>query len=229
MTGKILLRGGAVAVIFLIVIVTLGWSSVETGAGPPLDEPTTTPSPEPPPTPPEPTPTETPEPPATETPEPTETPDPAIEVTARYKVRRCLLYVSIPTRWITMEMAPEHAFHNLTLEDVPLVMAIMAAESGCDEDVESGAGAIGLMQVIPRDWLPDVRSNGMNVYTGMYILDRSIDLADGDVRFALAYYNCGVPKVEEGSCGSKGGLVYADKVLDFWLPRFLEAMANDPP
>lgn len=229
MTGKILLRGGAVAVIFLIVIVMLGWSSVETGAGPPLDKPTTTPSPVPPPVPTAtpPPPTETPEP--TVTPEPTATPDPAIEVTANYKVRRCALYEKIPVRWLTMEMAPEHSFHNLMLEDVPLIMAVMAAESGCDPDAKSAAGAIGLMQVIPRDWLPDVRSNGMNVYTGMFILDRSLNLSDGDIRFALAYYNCGVPKVEADACGSLGGLNYADKVLHFWLPRFPEAVAYDPP
>jgi hypothetical protein len=231
MTGKILLRGGVVATIFLIVIVMLGWSSVETGAGPPLDEITITPLS--PPTPPEPTPppTETPEPPATEIPKPTSTPDPAIEVTANYKVRRCLLYAEIPERWIVMEKAPKDQFNNLTLDDVPLVLAVMAAESGCDPHLTStdGYASIGLMQIIPRDWLPNVRSNGMNVYTGMYILDRSIDLAYGDVRLALAYYNCGVPKVEADACGSHGGLNYADKVLDFWLPRFPEAVEYDSP
>jgi len=144
----------------------------------------------------------------------------AVRVTAEMKVKRCALYEKIVVRWFEMEMAAEHDFHNLTIDDTDLVLAVMAAESGCDPDVESGAGAIGLMQVIPRDWLPDVRSDSMNVYTGMYILDRSIDIADGDVRYALAFYNCGEPKVLADECGTKGGLHYADKVLNFWLPLF---------
>ena len=143
-------------------------------------------------------------------------------VTAELKVKRCGLYEKIVVRWLTMEMAEKDKFHNLTLDDVPLIMAVMAGESGCDPDVKSSAGAIGLMQVIPRSWLPDVRSDGMNVYTGILILDRSIDLAAGDVRLALAFYNCGVPKVEADACGTKGGLAYADKVLNFWKPLFVK-------
>ncbi len=142
------------------------------------------------------------------------------KVTAELKVKRCGLYEKIVVRWIEMEKSEKDEFHNLTLDDVPLIMAVMAAESGCDPNVVSSANAIGLMQVIPRDWLPDVRSDGMNVYTGMLILDRSITIADGDVRYALAAYNCGFVKVDADECGTKGGVHYADKVLNFWKPLF---------
>ena len=152
---------------------------------------------------------------------PTPTPN-GVEVTAMLTVKRCLQYNRIIIRWIEMEKAEKDDFHNLTLDNVPLVMAIMAAESSCVPHTKSSAGAIGLMQVLPRDWLPDVRSNGMNVYTGMYILDRSISNADGDVRLALAWYNCGEIGVAENKCGAKGGYVYAENVLNFWLPYFVK-------
>jgi hypothetical protein len=151
------------------------------------------------------------------------TPTPnGVEVTAMLTAKRCLQYKHIAVRWIEMEKEEKDEFHNLTLDEVPLVMAIMAAESGCEPHLTSNDGhsSIGLMQIIPRDWLPDVRTNGMNIYIGMYILDRSIDLADGDLRLALAYYNCGVPKVEANKCGKNGGVNYAEKVLNFWLPYF---------
>lgn len=174
------------------------------------------------------TPTSTPYPTSTPTPTPIPTPtmSPGVEVTARLKVNRCMLYAKIPVRWIEMEKAPKDDFHNLTLDDVPLIMAIMVAESGCDPHAVSsdGHGSTGLMQVIPRPWYADVSGNGMNVYVGMYIFDRSLDLSDGDKRLALAYYNCGVPKVEADACGTKGGVHYADKVLNFWLPLIEEKM-----
>ena len=206
---------------WFVVVVILVSSRAQARDGPLIPTHTITPSVTPTSSP---TPTKTPRPTATPTPTriPTPTLEPGVAVTANYKVRRCALYEKIIVRWIEMEKSPKDEFHNLTLDNVPLVMAIMAAESGCDPYVKSSAGAIGLMQVIPRPWYADVRQNGMNVYVGMYILDRSIDLADGDVRLALAFYNCGVPKVEADACGTKGGVHYADKVLDFWLPFFIQ-------
>ena len=151
----------------------------------------------------------------------TQTPTPdGVAVSAGWTVNRCQPYVRIVVRWLEMEMSPGDGFDHLTLDDLPLILSIMAAESGCDPHTESYAGAIGLMGVIPRDWLPDVRTNGLNVYTGMYILDRTLTKTDGDLRRALGAYNCGFVKLDANECGSRGGYAYAEHVLHFWLPLF---------
>ena len=150
---------------------------------------------------------------------PVPTPDGVI-VTAQMTAERCGQYKRVVDHWLEMDKSPEDDFIHLDKTHVPLVLSVMAKESACLTDVSDGQ-SIGLMQVIPRPWLPDVRSNGMNIYTGMYILDRSIELADGDVALALAYYNCGVPKVEADACGKRGGKHYAQDVLTFWYPYFM--------
>lgn len=116
-------------------------------------------------------------------------------------------------------MSPSDAFDVLDNTHLPLIMAIMAKESACIEDATDGL-SYGLMQVIPRDWLPNAKNNNTNVLAGMYILDGCIELAEGDVLLALAYYNCGVDKVERDACGTRGGRHYAEDVLNFWLPLF---------
>ena len=141
------------------------------------------------------------------------------DVTAQMTVRRCLNYRRIVTYWLDMDMAPADTFDVLDDSHIPLIMAIMAKESACLEDATDGL-SYGLMQVIPRDWLPNAYSNNTNVLAGMYILDGCLELADGDVLLALAFNNCGVPKVEADACGTRGGVHYAADVLDFWLPLF---------
>ena len=209
----------------LLVPVFLLYSQVRARDGPtsttqtPTATATATVTPSPSSTPsPTPTKTTTPSP----TPQITPTPD-GVEVTAMMTANRCLYYKRIVVYWMEMEKAERDDFHNLTMDDVPLVLAVMAMESACLDNVTDGQ-SLGLMQVIPRPWYPGTNNNGMNVYWGMYILDRSIDLAEGDVRYALAYYNCGVPKVEADACGSRGGLNYAEKVLSFWYPRIILVM-----
>ena len=134
-------------------------------------------------------------------------------------VRRCQSYRRIAQHWLNMEMSPVDAFDVLDNTHEDLIMAIMAKESACLEDATDGL-SYGLMQVIPRDWLPNAYHNNTNVLAGMYILDGSLELADGDVLLALAFYNCGQPKVEADACGKRGGVHYAADILDFWLPLF---------
>lgn len=229
-----LVRNQQVIGSLLLALGLIGWSSAVTGAGPPepASQPhTPIPTKVPPTETPNPTSTPTEIPPtATTVPTPTRTPaPPGIEITAQQKIKRVMFYRGIIESWITLE--PKE-YHNITLEDVDLILAIMVAESGGDKDIVSSAGAVGLMQVIPRPFTA-VRSRlfepRVNIYWGIYIYDRAINNADGDKRLALAYYNCGEKGVHENRCGSSGGLTYADKVLTFWLPRVQEAMENDPP
>ena len=146
-------------------------------------------------------------------------PDEGVEVTAQMTVRRCLNYRRIVTYWMDMEMSPADAFDHLTDEHIPIILSIMAKESACQEHVTDGQ-SVGLMQVIPRGWLPKVNTNRMNIYVGMSIFDGCLRLSEGNIALALAYYNCGVPKVESDACGRTGGKYYAEDVLEFWLPRF---------
>lgn len=169
-----------------------------------------------------PTPTSTPQP--SSTPMPTVTPTPTyekfsdgVEFTAQRKIVRCSYYLGIVHSWLDLE--PSEFVNEL---DPVLVLAVGAAETGCEPNLVSSAGAIGIMQVIPKPWTAGAGSlyePRINIYWGMYILDHAITNADQDLRYGLAYYNCSEQSVHANKCGSLGGLNYADKVLNFWYPR----------
>lgn len=94
--------------------------------------------------------------------------------------------------------------------DKDLVYAVIKTESGFREDVESYAGAIGLMQLMPEtfEWLQDkldgeviynadsLRTADVNIRYGTYFLSYLIDLY-GDEDTACAAYNAGMSNVEE--------------------------------
>ena len=140
-----------------------------------------------------------------------------VEVTADLTVGRCLHYLPLVRGW--------NRYFDLP-EDV--VLALMAAESACDEGMKDG-----LMQVVPRPWLfseGELRNSSTNVYAGMYLLYSAWDNPTRNparsMRLALAAYNCGWEKLEAGRCVEYGGLAYADQVLGFWLPRFRAACSG---
>ena len=86
-----------------------------------------------------------------------------------------------------------------------------------------GANSIGLMQVISRSWtgtVEQLKRPEDNVFVGMRMLHAILDKADGDIRLALALYNCGEEGVTNDACGRHGGLAYADRVLNYWIPTF---------
>ena len=112
-----------------------------------------------------PSPSSTPSPTATETKTPSPSPTPQIpptpdgvEVTAMMTANRCLYYKRIVVYWMEMDKAEGDDFHNLTMDDVPLVLAVMAMESACLDNVTDGQ-SLGLMQVIPRPWYPGTHNN----------------------------------------------------------------------
>lgn len=123
-------------------------------------------------------------------------------------------------RWeplVRQEISDHPQYKYVTEEQVPLVLAIIAQESHGIPDLVQGDhwGSTGLMQVGPRDWVAtseELKSPRLNVQWGIWFLNGSYSLADGDTISALRYYNCG--KLE-GTCG----VGYADLIIDFWLPR----------
>jgi len=107
--------------------------------------------------------------------------------------------------------------------DPALVLAVMAQESQGFPYAQSGDrhGSIGLMQVIPRSWTgtrTQLLNPAYNLYVGMRMLNFSTQ--KWGVRLGLAHYNCSEEGVRNDACGSKGGLNYADRILDYWVPVF---------
>jgi soluble lytic murein transglycosylase-like protein len=120
--------------------------------------------------------------------------------------------------------------------DPNLVAVIMQIESCGDPFARSGAGAVGLFQVMPDHFLPsdDSSAPDTNAARGLDYLRRSLSAAGNDVRLALAGYNGGIGLVSSGEWtwpaetiryAYWGSGIYADAVsgasssprLDEWL------------
>jgi soluble lytic murein transglycosylase len=94
--------------------------------------------------------------------------------------------------------------------DPALLAAVIYAESRFDADVESSAGAVGLMQLLPdtakgialrtggdRFVVSDLRDPEINVRYGSWYLDHLRVRYDGDMHLALAAYHAGQGNVDE--------------------------------
>jgi len=144
----------------------------------------------------------------------TATPEASIAPPPQWLIRNTMRWMPLIERWSPDFPDLEHA----------LVLAVIAQESQGFPDAESGDGysSVGLMQVIPRSWTgtkTQLLNPSYNIYVGMRMLDATIKKA-GEVRRALALYNCGEKSLDAGKCYSFGGYTYADRVLDYWLPVF---------
>lgn len=94
--------------------------------------------------------------------------------------------------------------------DEALVYAVIRTESGFRAEVESHAGAVGLMQLMPStfDWLQEKLEGGIvygtdaltdpdvNVRYGTYFLSILLDRYGDDVNTAMAAYNAGTTTVD---------------------------------
>lgn len=118
---------------------------------------------------------------------------------------------------------------------VPLVLAVIAQESMGINGLTSSDGyySVGLMQVIPRTYLGTptyLMDPAKNIWVGTRMLSEAIEQAieygytEDPVRYGLAAYNCGwkthLGKIMFKFCNREGGLAYADKVLNYWMPAF---------
>ena len=107
-----------------------------------------------------------------------------------------------------------HVHREATRAGVPpeLVLAVIEVESAFDRYAISEAGALGLMQVMPF-WTDEIGHPDDNLHHvdtnlryGTTILKYYIDMADGELREALARYN--------GSYRKSFGRVYSGRVLE---------------
>lgn len=73
------------------------------------------------------------------------------------------------------------------------------------------------MQVMPfhANAGENLRDPDTCISKGVSILKYYIDYM-GNVRSGVGAYNCGAAGLTRGSCGSTGGYVYADHVLDIY-------------
>ena len=99
-------------------------------------------------------------------------------------------------------VAPDRAYDAIIDEasaeygvDPQLVRAVIRAESQFDPTAESGAGAKGLMQLMPilakELGVQDPFDPRENIFGGVKYLGRLLDRHNGDVTLALASYNAG--------------------------------------
>ena len=110
--------------------------------------------------------------------------------------------------------------------DDTLIYAVIKTESGFREEVESYAGAVGLMQLMPEtfEWLQDkledeviypaesLKNPAVNIRYGTYFLSYLLERY-GDVSTACAAYNAGTTTVDEwlsDSRYSKDGKTLSD-------------------
>lgn len=113
------------------------------------------------------------------------------------------------------------------------VLAVIAAESAGRPDAVSGAGAQGLMQLIPataeRFGVVDSMDPAQNIAGGVAYLDWLMDEFDRDPVLVLAAYNAG-----EGAVTRAGGVPEYDETRTY-VPRVLAAwgmargLCNTPP
>jgi soluble lytic murein transglycosylase len=106
--------------------------------------------------------------------------------------------------------------------DPALLAAVIYAESRFDADVQSSAGAVGLMQLLPdtakgialrtggdRFVVSDLRDPEINVRYGSWYLSHLRGRYDGNMRLALAAYHAGPGNVDEW-LAQGGGIAFPE-------------------
>lgn len=87
-----------------------------------------------------------------------------------------------------------------------IMLNLMAAESGFNPNAKSKAGAIGIVQIIPRYHgltVSELKDYRTAVNAGAEVLDKYRQSCNGDMRCALHKYNVGPANYAKGKRNSK--------------------------
>ncbi|MGB8214847.1 MAG: transglycosylase SLT domain-containing protein [Anaerolineales bacterium] len=117
----------------------------------------------------------------------------------------------VPTGSISLVFRPEVQYWSGAIQvwaaaaglDPNLVATVMQIESCGDLRARSGAGAVGLFQVMPYHFAlgDDPYDPDTNAARGLAYLKHSLEAANGDVRLALAGYNGGIAVIGASESG----------------------------
>lgn len=130
--------------------------------------------------------------------------DRAVLSAGRAKARRALRY-RFP---VLYESQVLKAAEEMRIEPA-LIYGVMRRESGFIPDIRSGAGAVGLMQLMPRtaayvadlkgekNWNGDLTDENVNIDFGAYYIRHVLDRFDDHLVLALASYNAGPHRVKK--------------------------------
>jgi len=143
------------------------------------------------------------------------------------------LYTPEVQRW-SSEIEAWSAQYDLP---APLVATVMQIESCGDPRARSGAGALGLFQVMPFHFGADEAAldPDTNARRGLGYLARSLELAGGRVDLALAGYNGGHSRISQAAelwpdetrrYVAWGSAIYADAASGHSVSPALEAWLN---
>jgi soluble lytic murein transglycosylase-like protein len=131
---------------------------------------------------------------------------------ARTKIEAVAMSCGIPTAFA----GGFRAASRETGLPLSLLAAVAWEESRMDPEALSGAGARGLLQLMPataRALALSESSPRANILAGAHYLKQMIDRFDGDLELALAAYNAGPTAVEKaGAAPSLATLRYAKNV-----------------
>lgn len=130
------------------------------------------------------------------------------------------------------------AFDKIILEkaekykcDAGWLKAIIHQESGFNPKARSGAGALGLMQLVPK-WHPgigDYFDPAQNIDGGAKFFARLFAKYKGDTRSVLAAYNAGEARVADGKAfGFRETSDYIKKVTNYYNTLYKAGLNSNP-
>ncbi|SFC44046.1 lytic transglycosylase domain-containing protein [Clostridium uliginosum] len=111
-----------------------------------------------------------------------------------------------------------------------LILGIIKQESDFNPTVTSGAGAMGLMQLMPEnckeDGVNDAYDIEQNVQGGVKQLKGYIDKYNGDIAMALMAYNAGPGTMQKRGVSSAENLYKMPKETQDYVPKVMSYYKN---